>query len=190
MRMADSVLLTCCPPAPEGPFEIWRVSVDYGTSNPASFGLWGRKGGIWYRVAEYYYDSHRTGQQKTDAEYVEDLRRLAGDRTVQRVIADPSAASFILALRRAGFQVVKARNDVSDGIRVTADLLKRRRIVICGACADCLREMETYCWDDKGRRDAPKKEQDHAMDDLRYFAMDLAAEEQNGFAATWVERRA
>jgi len=79
---------------------------------------------------------------------------------------------------------------VADGIRVTADLLKRRRIVICGACADCLREMETYCWDDKGRRDAPKKEQDHAMDDLRYFAMDLAAEEQNGFAATWVERRA
>ena len=76
------------------------------------------------------------------------------------------------------------------GIRVTADLLKRRRIMICGACADCLREMETYCWDDKGRRDAPKKEQDHAMDDLRYFAMDLAAEEQNGFAATWVERRA
>ena len=88
------------------------------------------------------------------------------------MIVDPSAASFIEALRREGFRVVRADNDVADGIRVTADLLKRRRIVICGTCADCLREMETYCWDDKGQRDAPKKEQDHAMDDLRYFAMD------------------
>ena len=126
----------------------------------------------------------------TDAEYAGKLRQLAGGRTIREVIVDPSAASFIEALRREGFRVVRADNDVADGIRVTADLLKRRRIVICGACADCLREMETYCWDDKGRRDAPKKEQDHAMDDLRYFAMDLAAEEQNGFAATWVERRA
>ena len=86
--------------------------------------------------------------------------------------------------------MVRADNDVADGIRVTADLLKRRQIVICDTCADCLREMETYCWDDKGQRDAPKKEQDHAMDDLRYFAMDAAAGERGGFAATWVERRA
>ena len=178
-----------CPPAPEGPFDAWRMSVDYGTSNPASFGLWGRRSGVWYRVAEYYYDSHRTGRQKTDAEYVEDLRRLAGDRVVQRVIADPSAASFILALRRAGFPVEKARNDVSDGIRVTADLLKSGRLVICENCADLLREMELYCWDDRGDRDAPRKEHDHAMDEMRYFAMDVAAEEQGGFAATCVERR-
>ena len=177
-------------PVPEGDFQEWRISVDYGTANPASFGLWGRQGEIWYRVGEFYYDSRREGRQKTDAEYVRDLRELAEGREITRVIVDPSAASFIEALRREGFRVVRADNDVADGIRVTADLLKRRRIVICGACADCLREMETYCWDDKGRRDAPKKEQDHAMDDLRYFAMDLAAEEQNGFAATWVERRA
>ena len=141
-------------------------------------------------MGEYYYDSRREGRQKTDAEYVRDLRQLAGDREIGRVIVDPSAASFIEALRREGFSVVRADNDVADGIRVTADLLKRRQIVICDTCADCLREMETYCWDDKGRRDAPKKEQDHAMDDLRYFAMDAAAGERGGFAATWVERRA
>lgn len=142
---------------PEGDFQEWRISVDYGTANPASFGLWGRQGEIWYRVGEFYYDSRREGRQKTDAEYVRDLRELAEGREITRVIVDPSAASFIEALRREGFRVVRADNDVADGIRVTADLLKRRRIVICGACADCLREMETYCWDDKGRRDAPKR---------------------------------
>ena len=90
----------------------------------------------------------------TDAEYVRELKRLAGERRIERVIVDPSAASFLQALRREGFRVIRANNDVSDGIRVTADLLKRRQIVICDTCRDCLREMETYCWDtgDSGMR--------------------------------------
>lgn len=66
--------------------------------------------------------------------------------------------------------MVKANNDVADGIRVTADLLKQRRIVLCDTCTDCLREMELYCWDPAKGRDAPRKEHDHAMDDMRYFA--------------------
>ena len=174
---------------PEGPFEEWRISVDYGTANPASFGLWGRKDAVWYRVAEYYYDSRKVGRQRTDEEYAGELERLAGERTIRRVIVDPSAASFIEVLRRRGFRVVRADNDVADGIRVTSDLLKKRRIVICRTCGDCLREMELYCWDERGGRDAPRKENDHAMDDLRYFAMDAVKGEQSGFAAVTVERR-
>lgn len=174
---------------PEGTFSAWRVSADYGTANPASFGLWGKLNGVWYRTEEYYYDSRQVGQQKTDAEYVEDLKALLAGRRPERVIVDPSAASFIQALRRAGFPVTPADNDVADGIRVTADLLKRRRIILCRSCRDCLREMAVYCWDTRKDRDAPRKEQDHAMDDLRYFAMDLAGEERGGFAAAWVERR-
>ena len=174
---------------PEGSFEEWRISVDYGTANPASFGLWGKKNAVWYRVAEYYYDSRKAGRQRTDEEYAEALERLAGERTIRRVIVDPSAASFIEVLRRRGFQGVRANNDVADGIRVTSDLLKKRRIVICRTCGDCLREMELYCWDERGGRDAPRKENDHAMDDLRYFAMDAVKGEQSGFAAVTVERR-
>ena len=75
----------------------------------------------------------------TFSEYAEALERLAGERTIRRVIVDPSAASFIEVLRRRGFQVVRANNDVADGIRVTSDLLKKRRIVICRTCGDCLR---------------------------------------------------
>ena len=174
---------------PEGSFEEWRISVDYGTANPASFGLWGRKDAVWYRVAEYYYDSRKVGRQRTDEEYAGELERLAGEREIRRVIVDPSAASFIEVLRRRGFRVVRADNDVADGIRVTSDLLKKRRIVICRTCGDCLREMELYCWDERGGRDAPRKENDHAMDDLRYFAMDVAKGERSGFAAVTVERR-
>ena len=173
---------------PDSPVEQWRVSVDYGTTNPTSFGLWGRMGNVWYRTAEYYYDSRKVGRQKTDAEYADDLERLTAGKTIQRVIVDPSAASFIEVLRRRGFSVRKADNAVTDGIRVTADLLRTGRIVICRNCEDCLREMGLYRWDERGKRDMPRKENDHAMDEMRYFAMDLAGEADSEFAAAVVER--
>lgn len=175
--------------APEDGFSAWRISADYGTVNPASFGLWGLREGVWYRVREFYYDSRKMGRQRTDAEYAEDLERLAGGREIQRVIVDPSAASFIEVLRRRGFRVVRADNDVIDGVRVTADLLREGRIVICRDCGDCLREIAQYCWEQRGERDAPRKKDDHAMDDLRYFAMDLAEDrEEDGFLALAVDR--
>ena len=174
---------------PDGPFSAWRVSVDYGTVNPLSMGLWGEKNGVWYRVEEVYYDSRREGRQKTDAEYAEMLEQLVAGRDIQRVIVDPSAASFIETLRRKGWQVMKADNDVADGIRVAADLLRQRKIVLCRACRDCLREMALYCWDEKSGKDAPRKEHDHAMDEMRYFAMDLAGERSGGFAAISVVRK-
>ena len=164
-----------CRSVPERPWERVRVSIDYGTVNPASFGLWALKDGVWYRVREYYYDSRREGRQKTDAEYVEALRALTAGETVEKVIVDPSAASFIEAARRAGFPVVRADNNVLDGLRVTADLLKRGRIVICEGCESCLEEIAQYCWADGGaEHDKPRKERDHAMDELRYFAMSVA----------------
>ena len=87
---------------------------------------------------------------------------------------------------RAGFPVEKADNRVSDGIRVTADLLKGGELVICRTCGDCIREMGLYVWDEG--RDAPKKENDHAMDDMRYFAMWVRRRRAGAFAATYVER--
>ena len=40
------------------------------------------------------------------------------------------------------------------------------------------------------KKDAPKKEHDHAMDEMRYFAMDLMGERSGGFAVTSVRRQA
>ena len=162
--------------APAEPWERLRVSVDYGTVNPTSMGLWALKDGVWYRVDEYYYDSRTEGRQKTDEEYVDALEELTRGRRIERLIVDPSAASFIETLRRRGFRVMRANNAVADGLRVTADLLKKRRLVICRSCKDCLREMESYEWvNDGSGHDVPRKENDHAMDEMRYFAMSVAA---------------
>lgn len=108
-----------CARVPEKPWERVRISIDYGTVNPTSFGLWALKDGVWYRAREYYFDSRREGRQKTDAEYVADLKKFAAGETVEKVIVDPSAASFIEALRREGFPVSKADNDVADGMANT-----------------------------------------------------------------------
>lgn len=158
--------------------------------NPASFGLWGRKGETWYRVKEYYYDSKREGRQKTDGEYAADSTRLAGGRPIRAVIVDPSAASFITLLRREGWSVRKADNDVLSGIRKTAQLLKSGRVKICESCCDCLREMELYLWADRdGGKDVVRKEFDHAMDDMRYFCATVLGGEDTAFAVGTVSRR-
>ena len=111
----------------------------------------------------------------TDAEYAEKLRKLAGGRTIREVIVDPSAASFIEVLRRNGWKVRKADNDVISGIRKTADALKEGRIVICERCTDCLREMDLYVWDLEAGGDRVVKKNDHAMDDMRYFVTGVLA---------------
>lgn len=175
---------------PECEMEEYAVSCDYGTANPASFGFWGFKDNVWYRLKEYYYNSRAEGTQKTDAEYVAELLSLCGGIRPHAVVVDPSAASFIEALRREGLPVLKADNDVLSGIRLTADLLKSGKLVICRDCADDLREFSLYSWDEKREgKDAPIKQFDHAMDDIRYFATTVAAPSGgNFFASTFVER--
>ena len=149
----------------------YYISVDYGTLNPFSAGLWCIDGGKAVRIAEYYYSGRDSKVQKTDEDYCDAIIELAGDKPVRHVIVDPSAASFITALRRRGnFSVREAKNDVLDGIRLTYRMLKNGQIKIHKNCKDAIREFGLYRWDDKSTTDKPIKENDHAMDDIRYFA--------------------
>ena len=159
-----------CDAPPRGGFTRWAVSCDYGTVNPCSMGLWGLSGGVWYRADEYYYDSRREGGPRTDEEHYAALERLCGGRKIACVAADPSAASFLETIRRHGrYHVRKADNGVLDGVRKTGVALKEGKIRICRCCADAVREFGLYRWHEGRAQDAPVKENDHAMDDIRYF---------------------
>lgn len=152
------------------------VSVDYGTHNPCSMGLWCVQQGRAVRIKESYYDSRKAGKQRTDEEHYAALEELARGYYIQSVIADPSAASFIETIRRHGrYAVIPAENNVINGIRVTAALLQSGRILLHESCTDSLREFKAYCWDDGARQDKVIKENDHAMDDIRYFAATVLA---------------
>lgn len=146
------------------------ISVDYGTLNPCSMGLWSVKDGVAYRIGEFYHDGRGTNSLKTDEEYYAELKKLAGDRQIEAVIVDPSCASFIEVIRRHGeFSVRKAKNDVLDGIRTTSGYLSSGKIKIHKSCSGIIGEFAAYSWDTDASFDRPLKESDHAMDDMRYF---------------------
>ena len=154
------------------------VSIDYGTHNPCSMGLWVVNNGKAIRIKESYYDSTKTKVQRTDEEHYSELERLVKGYYIQSVIVDPSAASFIETIRRHGrFVVILANNDVINGIRCVGSLLQAGLIKIHESCADSRREFGLYAWDEKSSEDRVLKEFDHAMDDIRYFCYTIFAQE-------------
>lgn len=161
--------------------ERYVISCDYGTVNPSSFGLWGISDGKWYRLREYYYSSKREGISRTDEEHYQALEQLADGFSISKVIVDPSAASFIECIRRhRRFHVVKADNDVVTGIRRVSAALRQDRLFIHEDCRDIIREFSLYRWNDRSAGDAPIKENDHAMDDMRYFVSDIMCGSRGG----------
>lgn len=163
-------------------FDTYYISCDYGITNPASFGLWGRNSSRWYRIREYYYDSRKQQAHKTDEEYYIELEKLAGNNEIQAVIVDPSATSFIEAIRRhRRFRVIAADNDVIGGINRVSHALLNREILFSSSCKDTIREFYLYSWDESGKGDCVKKEHDHAMDDIRYFVNTVLQEKDENF---------
>ena len=148
----------------------YYISCDYGTLNPFSAGLWCVNSGRAIRVAEYYYSGRDKQYQLTDEEYYAEVEKLAGDKNIRHIIVDPSAASFIACIKKHGrFSVRKAKNDVMYGIRLTSAMLRAGAIKIGSDCCDAIREFGLYRWDEDSTEDKPIKENDHAMDDIRYF---------------------
>lgn len=161
------------------------LSVDYGTSNATSAGLYGtwtqplESGLRAARLDGYYYDGRATGRQKTDSEYESDLTEQFGElKPKLRVILDPSAASFKTELRKKGWAVIPAKNDVLDGIRTQARMLKNGEYRITNAPGNkqAIRDYGAYLWDTKAQargEDKPLKQHDHTKDEERYFLQTL-----------------
>lgn len=169
----------------ELPAGDWYISIDYGTLNPTSMGLWLKTySGKSYRVRESYYDARKEGASRTDEEHYAELDRLAGGLHINSVIVDPSAASFIECIRRHGrFRVRKADNTVINGIRDVSNALQSGTLHFAPECADTIREFSLYRWDSKRPDTAVIKENDHAMDDIRYYVNTILNDKGGFFAA-------
>lgn len=158
------------------------ISCDYGTINPCVFGLWRVRGNSAVMVKEYYFDSRKKGKQKTDEEYYEDLEAFAGDYPVEQIIIDPSAASFKETIRRHGrYSVKNANNDVLDGIRNTGTMLQAGLLHFDKSCVNTRAEFGAYAWDEKSSIDAVIKENDHSMDQMRYFVQTVMRREVKAY---------
>lgn len=165
----------------------YYISIDYGTLNPFSAGLWCVSDGKAVRIKEYYHSGRDTKKQLTDEEYHAELEKLIQytdsegvlqEYEIDRVVIDPSAASFIACMRRHGkFRVKHAVNTVVDGIRNVTSMLNSKRLFIHSSCKDSIKEFKLYSWDDKAHEDKVIKENDHAMDDIRYFVNTILVKE-------------
>jgi PBSX family phage terminase large subunit len=151
------------------------IGIDYGTTNPMVFLDNYDDGDTLWIVKEYYWNSKVENRQKTDSEYATDLIEFIGEGQYATPILDPSAASFRAELLYRGVVAqeteCKADNAVLDGIRIFASMMKRGKIRIHKRCVNLIREVQSYCWNEKKSLlgiEEPIKENDHTCDAERY----------------------
>lgn len=164
-----------------------RLAIDYGTTNPFAAQLMGVSAEPCLYVAREWHYAGGDSRSLTDQEYVERLdawldagcdgffcdehgKSIPVD--LEKVVVDPSAASFRAAWQRRHQRWPEAAdNAVLDGIRDTASLLGTGHLRIHESCAETIREMSGYSWDTKAQEkgeDKPLKQDDHHTDATRY----------------------
>jgi PBSX family phage terminase large subunit len=158
--------------------EYWVAGVDYGTSNAFACTLIGVNSGMSTQMGhrmwvekEYYWDSKKTGRQKINSEFADDVQNFLEPYGVKAIYIDPSALSMKLELQRRGLHVVEANNDVLFGIEKMTTEMGKGNLYIIKDCQNLIHEIENYVWDNKKSmegEDKPVKKGDHAIDSLRY----------------------
>lgn len=152
----------------------YYVSCDFGIQNATVFLLWQkeRNNDRWVCIDEWYYSGREQKIQKTITQLIDGLKSMLGDRYPKQIIVDPSASALIVEMRRSGFHVIHAKNDVINGISEVSSMLQQERLVFSNRCKNTLDEFSVYAWDSKASErgeDKPIKDHDHAMDAVRYF---------------------
>lgn len=149
---------------------IERIAgIDFGFSNPAAvMDIWIDSTDCWWVEGEFY----KTGQ--TDAMVAE----FVAATNFMMVYPDPEAPGAIAELRKRGVnvrEVVKGKDSIKHGIDHVRERLKANKLKIKSTNVNTILEFETYAYPDKkdfrNEDENPIKENDHAMDGLRYPVM-------------------
>jgi PBSX family phage terminase large subunit len=172
--------------------DYFIVGVDYGTNNAFAAVLVGVYTGktiqerpmMWVEK-EFYWDCRERGRQKTSHEFAQDIKEWIAPYGPRLLYIDPSAANFRLDLQRLGIHPVNADNDVLNGIQRMTSLMREGSVFVLESCPNLIREIESYVWDPKSLKngeDEPLKQNDHAVDALRYacFTHKVSKYDQEG----------
>ncbi len=140
--------------------------VDFGFTNPCAVLHVYKDANGEYFVDNEWYQRGRTENQVSN--YVLSCKFNA-------VYPDPENPSGIKTLADVGVpirEVVKNKDSVVNGINKVRDLLKQNKLHINKQCLNLIGEFESYAYPDGiGNRESenPIKENDHALDALRYI---------------------
>ena len=171
-------------------FEIpdsWPLfaSMDYGETNPTSFGLYTTDfDGIHYRIAEYYEGSASASEHARAINLlVASCPFISQGRKPRLIWADPSMwtkRNLSESVRHSpadvfaehGLHLTKASNDRITGWRVINDLLVKDKLKTFRGWNDNLcRTAPAAPRSNKNPEDVDTRCEDHALDELRYFAV-------------------
>lgn len=171
----------------------YYVSSDYGIQNPNVFLLWRKEKGTnrWICLCEDYYSGREEKHQLTDGELADRLVNMLDGISPTRIILDPSAASMKTELRKRGYYIKAADNDVLNGISNVCTALQSNKIAFMRQCENTISEFGSYLWDSRAADagvDAVIKENDHCMDAVRYFVRTmkiLNRQEESKYRPLW-----
>ena len=149
---------------PASDFNTWYLAMDEGYTNPAVILLVGEDGDGRLHVAREYYE-----RGKLQSEVVQAAASMG---PVSMAAVDAAAAGLIADLRDNGINATPAKGRVLDGIRAVQNLLLvqgdgKPRLTVEPDCVNIINEFQSYVW--KPEKDEPVKENDHALDALRYL---------------------
>lgn len=162
-------------------FTRFYAGVDEGYTNPMVCLVCGEDGDGRLHVIEEFYR-----RRVLQDDFVRICQDLCAKYPGLTFFVDSSAAGLIAAMRRAGLPVRSGSGLVYDGIQAVKARLRicgdgRPRLTVSPACRSTILEFASYIWD-QGRgsvdKDMPRKENDHAMDALRYVCMNTAVRKQ------------
>lgn len=153
------------------------AGIDFGFHNPCAVLDIIRDTDSNYWVTREFYQTGRTDAQIAD--YV-------AQTLYHKVYPDPESPSAIEELRRKGVNirdVIKNKDSVKNGIDKVRELLKAGRLKVHASCLNLIYEFETYTYPEKkdmhNPDENPIKENDHALDALRYALASEAGIIQN-----------
>ena len=151
------------------------LAIDWGLSSVFAALAFSHHGPKAHCFHELYYDG-RVNEPRSESAHLEALNAWASTLGATRctVYIDPSAPnSFKRLLRKHGYRVRGADNDVLPGLVTTSTRLSQGDITIHPRCTNLIEEAGSYQWDEKKAErgeDAPAKVNDHCCDALRYYA--------------------
>lgn len=139
------------------------AGIDWGWTNPAASHLIEKDGERHYWISNEFY---KTG--KTTEEIVEHVKSVRPNK----VYPDPAEPDRNDIARKLGLNVREVSKDVEAGIVCIQELLKQDRLHVHSSCVYLINEFETYSYPEKkpdqNENEAPIKENDHALDEIRY----------------------
>lgn len=148
------------------------AGIDFGYTNPSAIVVVGKDFDSRYFVIDEWYKT-----KKTTPEIAEVARNLEKEYRINAFYPDPAAAAHIEEINRLGLNLRETNKDVIKGIDSVRSLLKNNRLYIDARCKNLITEFESYSYPDtsdlhsvrnKNEPELPVKENDHALDALRY----------------------